>query len=115
MPNPTWPPIQNPAFPLGESGEDTVIRSPFEAGYEQTRARFTRSRATFSLQWKAMPVYDLVLLKAFYKDGVGNGAGLFDWEYPKTREIKTVRFTKPIESVEVEHNIYQVQVTLREV
>lgn len=108
----TWPTIAAPVFPLSEAPEDNVLRSSFDAGYEQTRQRFTRNRRTFGLRWTALKAADKALLDAFY---LTNSAGSFTWTYPGTSTTYTVRFTGPPKMQLTATGLYSVEVELREV
>lgn len=115
MANSTWPSIQAPSYPLGENPEDAVIRSPYDAGYEQTRPRFTRNRTTYQLKWPAMSAADVATLRTFYITTLGNGAGIIDWTYPGTSTVKAVRFKEPYKAILITNGRYQVEATLQEV
>ena len=115
MANPAWPNIQAPSYPLQENPEDAVIRSDFAAGYEQTRAKFTRNRTTYGPKWPEMPESDVASLRTFYKITLGNGAGICDWTYPGTSIVHAVRFTGPPKIILIAPKIYQVECELREV
>lgn len=115
MANPIWPNIQNPSFPLKEDPEDAVIRTEFDAGYEQTRPRFTRNRTTYSLEWPAMKGVDLAALLTFYKTTLANGAAIFDWTYPGTSTVHAARFKSPPKVTQIASEIYHVECEIREV
>lgn len=115
MANQAWPSIQAPSFPLQENMEDAVIRSDFAAGYEQTRAKFTRNRTTYGLKWPAMKSSDVESLRTFYKTTLGNGSGMCDWTYPGTSAVHAVRFNSPPKITLVAPGIYQVECEIREV
>ena len=107
-----WPTIAAPVFPLSETPEDNVLRSSFDAGYEQTRQRFTRNRRTFGLKWNALKAVDKATLDAFY---LSNSAASFGWTYPGTSTTHTVRFTGPPQMQLTANGLYSVSVELREV
>lgn len=113
--NSAWPSIQAPSYPLAITPEDAVIRTEFDAGYQQTRPRFTRNRKTWGLKWTAMPEADWVTLLNFFVSTLANGAGITDWTIPGTSSVYAVRFTKPPVASVVAPNIYQVEVEIREV
>lgn len=110
-----WPSIQKPSYDLSEKPEDTVIRSEFDAGYEITRPRFTRNRATFGLSWNAMKAADKTALDVFYKTTTVNGSLYFTWTHPDDGASHTVRFTGPPEYSLIAVGLWRVSVTLREV
>lgn len=84
-----------PEKPLGEDREDSVLRSKFEAGYENTRQRFTRIRRMWSVKYKLLPASDKDILTTFIDDTVKGGADMFDWTHPVTSIVHSVRFEKP--------------------
>lgn len=84
---------RNPSYPLTDDAEDPAIKSDFEAGYTQTRARFTRTRRVFEVGYKAMTNADKLLLEAF-ADTVKGGVDSFAWTHPITSVSYTVRFDK---------------------
>lgn len=88
----TFPSIALPDLGITEVREDPTIRSPFEAGYEQTRPRFTRRRRTWRIAWEEAPlsVTDYGALMAFVET-VKIGADLFSWTHPFTHDSLTVR------------------------
>ena len=110
-----WPSIAAPVFPLSENREDGVIRSAFEAGYEQTRRRFTRCRKTFGLKWSVLSAADKSTLMTFFDTTTGGGADSFTWTYPGTATTYTVRFTGPPKVALVANGLYEVELELREV
>lgn len=88
-----------PSYPLDPDGdiEDTVIRSPQEAGYEQTRPRTTRARRSFGLDYPLLPDVDVSLLRAFEITTLRNGADAFSWTHPLSGTTYTVRLAAPIQ------------------
>lgn len=110
-----WPSIQAPDFPLKTDVDDPTIRSNFEDGSQQTRARFTTIKETFSLSWAAMTASDLSSLLTFYKTTVVGGAGDIAWTHPDSGTSYTVRFNEALQYRLVAPGIYEVQAVLREV
>ena len=82
----------NPVQPLEEGGEENVIRSPMEAGYEKTRARYTRSRRNWAIRFENVTAEDKAAIETFHDTTVGHGADSFSWTHPTTAEVVTVRF-----------------------
>jgi len=109
-----FPNIQQPSITVSENYHDNVIRSSFEAGYVQTRARFTRLLRTFEVQWAALPLTDYATLDAFYRE-TGGGADSFDWTHPQTKAKLIVRFAKPLNRTGVSHRSCSVSISLEEV
>jgi len=110
----TFPSLSiTPNFPLRETEVDNTIRSNFEGGYELTRPRFTRRRRVFSFSYKYLPENDVNLLKSFYNQ-VGCYKA-FNWTHPRTGEVITVRFTKPLNFEYVAPGYWNIDIELREV
>jgi len=74
---------------------DPTIRSPKEAGYVQTRARFTRVIMQYEVVYDGITKAERDTVKAFEKQ-VGVGSAAFTWTHP-TDGAKTVRLIQPIE------------------
>lgn len=92
----TFPTLSiNPKYPLSKTYEDKIIRTPFEAGYEQTRARTTRTRRKFTLNYDLLTSSDATLLDTFFHTTLNGGAGTFTWTNPETSAAHTVRFDGP--------------------
>jgi len=87
-----------PEVPLDPDGtlEDCVLRSPFDAGYVQTRARFTRARRSWGLNWPAMTDADVAILRAYEQTTLVNGSQAFTWTHPVSSASYTVQLTGPI-------------------
>jgi len=80
-----------PSFPLKQSREDYTIKSSMEAGVIKTRARYTRSRKTFQLQYQNLTAADIVLLDAHLDEVLGITTS-FSWTNPATNVTYTVRY-----------------------
>ena len=80
----------NPSFPLDEGRIVSSIKSNFEAGYVLARARHTRQRKTFKVNYILMSDEDKVLLEA-HIDSVLDITP-FTWVHPKTSVSYTVRY-----------------------
>jgi hypothetical protein len=98
-----FPDIQLPD--LGGFSEqliDATISTPMEAGYKQTRPRYTRDRHIWSLPWEETPLTDAdyLLLKAFFST-VRIGATIFIWEHSFRKTSHDVRFASISEFVPV--------------
>lgn len=88
-----FPTLSNlPSYPLQESREDSVLRSEFEGGYEQTRAQFTRVRRKWDVSYSNLTTADKNTLDAFI-DTVNGGADAFNWTHPVTSTVYSVRFS----------------------
>lgn len=96
---PTFPTLSRaPSYPIDPDGEaeDVILRSPMEAGYEQTRPRTTRARRNFGVNYIGIEAADEALLRAFETTTLRNGADAFTWTHPISGTVYTVRLTAPI-------------------
>lgn len=86
-----FPNIALPDIGLGESWEDGEISTPTEAGYEQTRPRYTKDRGQWTLSWEEEPlsVSDYNTLMAFRASI--RGGQIFNWTHPFTHAVHFVR------------------------
>lgn len=110
----SWPNISNPVKYKPIEVNNT-ISSPFEAGYKQTRPRFTRVPKSYRFSWNAMSDADVALLKTLW-DSV-NCHTAFTWTQLLSGATKTVRFASPPEwekNGELPFH-WSVEVTLEEV
>lgn len=108
----TTPPI----YPLDPDGEleDAILRSPMEAGYEQSRPKFTRARRTYGLRYR-LAASDLATLRAFEHTTLRNGADSFTWTHPIAGTTHTVRLTAPIKYAYSNRGLTDVSFAIREV
>lgn len=105
-----------PAFPLDPDGEleDAILRSPMEAGYEQTRPKFTRARRTYGLRYRLAGA-DLAALRDFERVTLHNGADSFTWTHPIAGTTHTVRLTGPAKYAYINRGRTDVSFVIREV
>lgn len=92
MPIPTFPTLPAPAFDIPVDTENSALRSKFENGSVQTRAKFTRQRRSWSLSWPGLSKTNRETLHAFYLTTKG-GSQAFTWTETEANENITVRFT----------------------
>ncbi len=86
--------------PLVDGYEDglqdgSTIESPKEAGYVQTRPRFTREREQRHVIYSGLTAADVALLKA-HQATVHIAADSFSWTDPFTATVYTMRYGGPI-------------------
>lgn len=87
-----FPNISPPMYPLKEEIDNPVISSDTENGMRITRARYTRLKRKWTLQWDALrntkerPEYEM--LRDFYMYKTLGGANAFLWTYPPKRKQK---------------------------
>lgn len=105
---------QPPSYPLTEMREDATIRSPFEAGYEHTRPRFTRIRKIWTVNYEKLPYADVSLLDSFITT-VKGGADAFNWKHPISLTTYTVTFRELPKFENTSLDYYSVNFTLAQV
>jgi phage-related protein len=110
---PDYPDIQMPSG-CEETTEDPSIRTEFESGIVQTRARFTRARRTWGLKWDYMKGADYRILRSFY-DQMHGGALSFMWPHPTEETLFDVRFKGEIKGTSQSFDFWSVTVTLEQV
>jgi phage-related protein len=114
MPAPyVWPNVQLP-LNLDETTEDPVVRSEFESGIVQTRARYTRMRGTWALGWANMWGPDYRTLLDFYRQMKG-GALSFSWTHPRNDTTFEVRFKGELNAKHTVMDFWNVALTLEQV
>ena len=79
----------NPEFPLDVDVYKPQVRTQFEDGVVQSRARATKARDIFRLVYRSLPEADKVLLKTHFEANVG---GTFSWTNPQDSVTYTVRY-----------------------
>lgn len=87
-----------PVYPIPVVRDDRTIATKKEAGYVQTRSRYSRVRRTWQVQYEKLTAADNVLLEAFM-DTVHEGTDIFTWAHPVSGEYQ-VRFSSPGPSIE---------------
>ena len=108
-----FPTIQLPSG-MEEITEDPSLRTEFESGIVQSRARFTRVRRIWQLRWELMRGADYRALRVFYVQMRG-GSLSFDWLHPAEVEVFHVRFQGEIRSRNLSHDYWDVEITLEQV
>jgi phage-related protein len=90
---------RSPSYSIKESREDSVLRSDYEAGYVNTRQRFTRVRRKWELRYPYLTEVDVSTLRTFIDTTVHGGADAFDWTNPVDSVTYQVRLQKPPEFI----------------
>ena len=81
--NVNWPSDISVLYESLEEGINrATLRAPFEAGYEQTRAKWTRGRRFFTLGWANMKEVSFNSLLTFFGTTVQGGVTSFNWYHP---------------------------------
>lgn len=72
--------------------ENAGISTDFSDGYVASRARFTRSRLTFSVTYTALLYSDLEAIQDFYRETIYGDAMAFSWTNndPNSKYYNTV-------------------------
>ena len=89
----TFPEIRAPSYPIGMEVEDNSLRSNFEDGSMQSRVKFTRSRAKYTLKWNSLPQDEYEILYEFITKKVKYSAKSFNWTNHATNKEIEVRIT----------------------
>ena len=103
----------------GKANWQTVV-TPFEAGYEQTRARFTRNRMEWAGGWSALTSAQFLAFSSFV-DEVKGGADSFEYTDYKLSTVAagtthTVRFLEEtIQWRVIDVGFHSVMFSVREV
>ena len=87
-----FPSIATPDTILPDTTRGSTIRSKSEAGYVQTRARYTRMIRLFEMQWGHLSASDFASLQTFFEDTAIAGAQSFNWTHPETSTVYICRF-----------------------
>lgn len=72
-----------------------TIRSPKDAGYQQTRSRFTRYPRTWQIVYNGIITTDKNLIRT-HEEERGVGGNSFSWTNPADSVVYTVRFIRPV-------------------
>lgn len=119
MSYPSFPDIALPNQTYDETPEDCGISSKMENGSVVSRARFTKSRLTFVLNWSAMSATDKDVLLDFYRNTIKGTASIFTWVHPDPTSsfynvVFNVRITSPPKFTKVTHERWSTSLTLQE-
>jgi phage-related protein len=101
-------------YPISEQRANSVIRSEFDGGYVQTRARFTRIRKIWKITYTQLSAANKLLIDNFVTT-VNCGADSFDWTNPQDSVTYSVRFLSPPISTYVSYNRWNVVFDLEQV
>jgi hypothetical protein len=78
---------------FSESIQKKQIKTPFENGYVQSRAIWTRARRKFSLSWDNLPYAQLYGTGMLLDHFTGNVGDTFTFTHPLTSEAVTARYS----------------------
>ncbi len=77
---------------LDEFATDPTIRTPKDAGYVQTRAKFTSIQRKYRIVYRGINLSDKNLIYNFEKDTVVGGSEAFNFNLPTGGGTLSVRF-----------------------
>jgi hypothetical protein len=80
-----------PDFPLTQTWEDSTLATKSDAGYVQTRQRFTKERKKWSFKYTNLTEQDVIDIRAFVTLVKGK-ADIFTWTDPTNGTSYSVRF-----------------------
>jgi len=87
-----WPSIAQCSSDLFEQyPQRGQVRTEFENGAVQSRARATSTRWVFVLGWRALSQTDYATLCTFFDTNLGT---TFSWTHPITSTVYTCRFSE---------------------
>jgi hypothetical protein len=110
---PFLPSVDGLTFPLRESFFKPKVRTDFENGIVQSRARFTRGKRRFVLKYDKIDPADCETLRAFFDE---RGGQSFRFLHPLTGKQFTCIFSDDsFDPSLVEGNWYDVTVNIEEV
>lgn len=94
----SWPETLPDLIQIGTkvTPDDSVARTPMDAGPSSTRNRFTAVTKSVSRTMKLNGA-QVDTLDAFYRDTLRNGALSFDWKDPIDDSAVRMKFKRPIE------------------
>jgi phage-related protein len=114
----TWLSLAKSPTTLDPDGEleDAVLRTPFDAGYEQTRPKYTRMRRIWGVRYDELSNADVATLRTYEQTTLVNGANSFTWTHPLSGTF-TVRLAGPIKYVRSadKYGVADISFVLREV
>lgn len=118
MSYPAFPNIGLPSHAYEEEAEDIGIASQMENGSVISRARFTRSRLKFTLNYILTYEQKETLLD-FYRNTVKGSSSLMEWIHPDPRsefynQTFNVRFVEPLKLPKIAPSYWSVSITLQE-
>ena len=110
---------RNPAE-LSPDGDpiDSLLASESDAGYEQTRPKFTRQRRIWGVTYNELPAADVATLRTYRDTTLVNGSSAFTWTHPLLGTTHTVRLIDGkinYSSAADKYGVSQVSFKLREV
>lgn len=84
---------------ISESFVKAQTRTPFEDGTVQSRARHTRGRSKWELQYEVLNVNEIYIIRDFF---YANQGALFYWTHPMTNIQYEARFSENEINVDIQ-------------
>ena len=111
-----WPSTL-PQIPLqrgfSESPPDTTIRTKMDAGPAKLRRRFTANVRPINSSF-ILTKAQIAILDTFYVTTTVGGSASFTWLDPRTKVLKSFRFTAPFEYVLISGDLWTVSLKLEQ-
>lgn len=85
-----FPSIARPDYASSGSVSKPAVRSKSQAGYVQTRPRFSIAKDQRTLAWQALSNADFETLRTFFETYQGSE---FDWTDPETSVVRSCVFS----------------------
>ena len=98
---------------IEETTEDPAIRTDFESGIVQSRARYTKQRRTWTLSWIALTNSEYQILRNFYLS-VSGGSLVFSWKHPYEDTTFLVRFNGELKAKNSQRDYWDLSLTIEE-
>ena len=93
---PTWPTVPGIDANQVPSIFLAVLKTQFDQGYEQTRARHTRGRRRYVVQYTGLTTDQYHLLQTFVEETIFGSALPFDFVYPNGTTVSDATNATPI-------------------
>lgn len=104
------------SYPISEGYDDSVITSPFEGGYVQTRALCSRIKKFWQVNYNYLSATNKDSLVSFFTGTVNGSADSFTWVNPIDSASYTVRFKpKSFNCAQTLFTRWEVKFTLEQV
>ena len=82
----------NPNIPFESFSERKTLKSPAEDGVVITRSLWTKTKKSWHIEYRFLPLTDYNTLLSFFENNAKGGAINFNWTHPITSTVYEVRF-----------------------
>lgn len=107
--------LPSPTYPIAQTVQDSVIRSDFENGSQQTRQKYTLLRQGWTLNFTALTDAQRTVLHNFYATDTAGGAAAFTWTNQEDTSTHTVRFTAAPTESKITPSLWSVSMNIMEI